>query len=97
MSDIDQPLLDWFAKRGWTAAPFQREVWRRFLRGESGLLHTPTGSGKTLAAFGGPLLQAMQAPAREKGDRSTQLARVVDHAVARARRRHGEDVARVDR
>ena len=70
MSEIDQPLLDLFAKRGWTAAPFQREVWRRFLSGESGLLHTPTGSGKTLAAFGGPLLQALP---RAKSDRSTQL------------------------
>ncbi|HEX4481993.1 MAG TPA: ligase-associated DNA damage response DEXH box helicase [Rudaea sp.] len=75
MNAIDQPLLDWFAQRAWTVAPFQREVWRRFLRGESGLLHTPTGSGKTLAAFGGPLLQALQSPAppRAKGDRSTQL------------------------
>src|ERR1700748_437345 len=43
---IDQPLLDWFAKRGWTATPYQREVWRRYLDGESGLLHTPTGGGK---------------------------------------------------
>ncbi len=56
---VEQPLDDWFAGRGWTIAPFQREVWHRYLRGESGLLHTPTGSGKTLAAFGGPLLQAI--------------------------------------
>ena len=73
MSDIDQPLLDWFAKRGWAVAPFQREVWRRFLDGESGLLHTPTGSGKTLAAFGGASLKALKSPPRAKGDRSTQL------------------------
>jgi ATP-dependent Lhr-like helicase len=75
MSATDQPLLDWFARRGWTAAPFQRDVWQRFLRGESGLLHAPTGSGKTLAAFGGPLLQALAMPPspRAKGDRSTQL------------------------
>ncbi|SJZ54236.1 ATP-dependent helicase Lhr and Lhr-like helicase [Lysobacter spongiicola DSM 21749] len=39
--------------------PFQRELWRRYLAGESGLLHTPTGSGKTLAAFGGALLEAL--------------------------------------
>ncbi len=43
----------WFAQRGWRPSPFQREVWRRYLAGESGLLHTPTGSGKTLAALGG--------------------------------------------
>lgn len=51
----------WFAQRGWRPLPFQREVWRRYLAGESGLLHTPTGSGKTLAALGGPILQALAA------------------------------------
>ena len=56
----DAPLADWFAGRGWRPAPFQREVWRRYLAGESGLLVTPTGSGKTLAALGGPLLQALK-------------------------------------
>lgn len=55
----DAPLAAWFAARGWKPAPFQRETWRRYLDGESGLLHTPTGSGKTLAAFGGPLLEAL--------------------------------------
>ena len=34
--------------RGWAPLPFQRDVWKRYLDGESGLLHTPTGSGKTL-------------------------------------------------
>lgn len=52
-------LEDWFARRGWSPAPFQQEVWTRYLRGESGLLHTPTGSGKTLAAFGGALIEAL--------------------------------------
>ncbi|VCU70436.1 putative ATP-dependent helicase Lhr [Pigmentiphaga humi] len=55
----DAPLAAWFASRGWKPAPFQRETWRRYLAGESGLLHTPTGSGKTLAAFGGPMLEAL--------------------------------------
>lgn len=55
----DGPLIQWFAARGWKPARFQREVWRRYLGGQSGLLHTPTGSGKTLAAIGGPLLQAL--------------------------------------
>ncbi len=52
-------LLEWFAQQGWQAFPFQREVWRRWRAGESGLLHTPTGSGKTLAAFGGALLDGL--------------------------------------
>lgn len=63
------PLADWFAGRDWRPAAFQREAWRRYLAGESGLLVTPTGSGKTLAALGGPLLQALRlgdAPARAR-------------------------------
>ncbi|MDT3485654.1 ligase-associated DNA damage response DEXH box helicase [Stenotrophomonas maltophilia] len=55
-------LEDWFVARGWRSLPFQRAMWRHYLAGESGLLHTPTGSGKTLAMFGGPLLQAMIDP-----------------------------------
>lgn len=61
---FDTPLRTWFAAQGWTPAPFQRDAWKRYLRGESGLLVTPTGSGKTLAAFGGPLLEGLRgAPA----------------------------------
>ena len=56
----DAPLTRWFDARGWKPAPFQRETWRRYLAGESGLLHTPTGSGKTLAAIGGALLDALK-------------------------------------
>ncbi len=57
----------WFDARGWRPLPFQKEVWRRYLAGESGLLHTPTGSGKTLAAIGGPLLEAMSMPSGAAG------------------------------
>ncbi len=52
-------LRAWFERRGWKPLPFQQAVWRHYLAGESGLLHTPTGSGKTLAMFGGPLLQGL--------------------------------------
>ncbi|MGH8089801.1 MAG: DEAD/DEAH box helicase, partial [Stenotrophomonas sp.] len=55
-------LTAWFASRGWAPLPFQKTMWRHYLAGESGLLHTPTGSGKTLAMFGGPLLQALADP-----------------------------------
>ena len=58
----EDALAAWFAQRGWTPAPFQRDVWARYLRGESGLLHTPTGSGKTLAAIGGALIEALGEP-----------------------------------
>jgi ATP-dependent Lhr-like helicase len=53
-------LLAWFAAQGWSPAPFQRQVWRHWQRGESGLLVTPTGSGKTLAALGGALLDGLR-------------------------------------
>ncbi|MCS4234641.1 ATP-dependent Lhr-like helicase [Stenotrophomonas sp. BIGb0135] len=55
-------LAAWFDSRGWTPLPFQKAMWRHYLAGASGLLHTPTGSGKTLAMFGGPLLQALADP-----------------------------------
>src|SRR5690606_26566720 len=57
---IEAPLTAWFSAQGWRAAPFQREAWRHYLAGGSGLLVTPTGSGKTLAALGGPLLEALR-------------------------------------
>ncbi|WP_382326876.1 DEAD/DEAH box helicase [Hydrogenophaga sp. UC242_50] len=56
----DAALLAWFAAQGWSPAPFQRQVWRHWQRGESGLLVTPTGSGKTLAALGGALLDGLR-------------------------------------
>jgi ATP-dependent Lhr-like helicase len=59
LRDARQALEGWFAAQGWTPLRFQREVWRRCLAGESGLLHTPTGSGKTLAMQGGPLIEAL--------------------------------------
>ena len=68
-STRDAPLRDWFTRRGWTAAAFQREAWARWLRGESGLIVTPTGSGKTLAAIGGPLIAGLASPPPAKARR----------------------------
>lgn len=76
-SDALQRLQAWFGSRGWKPLPFQRAMWRHYLAGSSGLLHTPTGSGKTLAMFGGPLLQAMidplPAPPRANAVRPLQV------------------------
>lgn len=52
-----EPVERWFEGRGWTPFPFQREVWRRYLAGESGLVHVATGFGKTLAAWLGPVME----------------------------------------
>ena len=48
----------WFAGRGWTPFPFQREVWTAMAAGRSGLLHASTGSGKTYAVWFGALARA---------------------------------------
>jgi len=51
----------WFAARGWSVFPFQREVWAAAARGESGLLHASTGSGKTYALWLAALQRAAAA------------------------------------
>ena len=51
----------WFASRGWSPLPFQREVWKEYLGGSSGLIHSATGTGKTLAAWCGPLIEFLDA------------------------------------
>ncbi|SDF38926.1 MULTISPECIES: ligase-associated DNA damage response DEXH box helicase [unclassified Duganella] len=48
----------WFAERGWTAFPFQREVWAAAAAGRSGLLHATTGAGKTYAVWFAALQRA---------------------------------------
>jgi ATP-dependent Lhr-like helicase len=52
----------WFASRRWAPFPFQREVWRAYLSGESGLVHAATGTGKTLAIWMAPIIEAMREP-----------------------------------
>ncbi len=53
------PAEQWFEKRGWEPFEFQREVWRAYLAGHSGLIHSATGTGKTLAAWFGPVLESL--------------------------------------
>src|SRR6476661_887864 len=50
----------WFASRGWSAFSFQREVWKAYRDGESGLIHAATGTGKTYAAWWAPLLEYIE-------------------------------------
>jgi ATP-dependent Lhr-like helicase len=49
----------WFADRGWTPFPFQRQAWAAYRAGRDGLIHASTGTGKTYAAWFGPLLEWM--------------------------------------
>ncbi|MFL5536595.1 MAG: DEAD/DEAH box helicase, partial [Gemmatimonadales bacterium] len=50
-------VREWFATEEWEPFPFQEEVWRAYLAGESGLIHAATGTGKTYAAWMGPILE----------------------------------------
>ena len=67
------PAEQWFESHGWKPFGFQRDVWRAYLEGESGLVHAATGTGKTLAVWWGPLLEylASQQP-MARGKRSRQ-------------------------
>ncbi|MBE9172498.1 ligase-associated DNA damage response DEXH box helicase [Cyanobium sp. LEGE 06143] len=49
------PIEAWFCQQGWRPMPFQRQCWRAYLQGRSGLIQVPTGSGKTYAAVMGPI------------------------------------------
>ncbi|MEP6907550.1 MAG: DNA ligase-associated DEXH box helicase, partial [Pseudoxanthomonas sp.] len=81
----DKPLAAWFKSQGWKPLPFQRELWRHYLHGHSGLLHTPTGSGKTLAAFGGPLLEALAMPTTASSKKNaTRELKVLSTAAEKA-------------
>jgi ATP-dependent Lhr-like helicase len=56
------PLQPFFKQRGWKPFPFQKETWKAYAAGKSGLLHAPTGQGKTLAVWLGPLAEALKEP-----------------------------------
>src|SRR5688572_33109862 len=74
----EQRVDEWFASRGWTPFPFQREVWREYLDGASGLIHAATGTGKTYAAWWGPLLEYLAEHRRDTpSDRHVEPLRVL--------------------
>ena len=73
MTDPLQPAIDWFERKGWSPFPFQLEVWRAYLNGESGLIHSATGSGKTYAAWLGPVLEWIAKPYEVKSKRGAKL------------------------
>ena len=52
-------IENWFAGRKWKVFPFQKQAWKSFLIGQSGLIHATTGTGKTLAAWLGPVIEAL--------------------------------------
>ena len=55
-----------FRKRGWRVFKFQRDAWKAYASGESGLVHAPTGTGKTYAVWFPPLAEWMTGQRRGK-------------------------------
>lgn len=49
----------WLVARGWRPFDFQRQTWRAYLQGQSGLVHATTGAGKTYAVWLGVLAEAL--------------------------------------
>ena len=76
-------VRQWFADQGWTPFPFQEETWRRYLAGESGMIHAATGTGKTYAAWLGPLAEALtERDARRNAAERTRNAVAADERAA---------------
>ncbi|RYG21374.1 DEAD/DEAH box helicase, partial [bacterium] len=69
------PIEAWFESRGWKAFAFQREVWREYLEGRSGLIHSATGTGKTLAAWLGPVTEWLETSPPSPVSKTNQLER----------------------
>ena len=61
------------AAQGWTAQPFQRDVWAHMTEGRSGLLNAPTGTGKTYAIWGGVVNAALRSQAQKSGAKADGL------------------------
>ena len=65
--EVLKPIEEWFQLKGWTPSPFQKQTWKAYLQGESGLIQVPTGSGKTLAAVMGPIARILSEQQQRKG------------------------------
>jgi ATP-dependent helicase Lhr and Lhr-like helicase len=49
-------ILGYFQSKGQKPFRFQRETWKAYCDGQSGLVHSATGTGKTMAVWLGPIL-----------------------------------------
>jgi ATP-dependent Lhr-like helicase len=59
----------WFKIQGWSSFEFQREAWKAYSDGYSGLVNAPTGSGKTYSLLI-PILLEPSANSKSKGPRA---------------------------
>ena len=59
---LPRPLVDWFARRGWSTRRHQLDMLREARAGRHALLVATTGAGKTLAGFLPTLAELIEAP-----------------------------------
>ena len=62
----------WFKKNGWEPFFFQKEAWKDYARGFSGIVNAPTGSGKTFSLLLPIILQGKYEENRGKPSRGLQ-------------------------
>jgi ATP-dependent Lhr-like helicase len=53
---FNQQVEQYFSAANMKPFAFQKQSWRAYLAGKSGLIHSATGTGKTLAVWMGPIL-----------------------------------------
>lgn len=58
---------NWFKSQNWKAQSFQKQCWKAYAEGKSGMLHAPTGSGKTYALWGGVIEEISRSKKNPKG------------------------------
>ena len=63
MNSVEQ----WFKSQNWEVQAFQKQCWKAYSQGKSGMLHAPTGSGKTYALWGGIVEEMSRSKILPKG------------------------------
>jgi ATP-dependent Lhr-like helicase len=63
MNSVEQ----WFKSQNWEVQSFQKQCWKAYSQGKSGMLHAPTGSGKTYALWGGIVEEMSRSKTLPKG------------------------------
>ena len=63
MNSVEQ----WFKSQNWEVQAFQKQCWKAYSQGKSGMLHAPTGSGKTFAIWGGIVEEMSRSKILPKG------------------------------
>jgi ATP-dependent Lhr-like helicase len=63
MNSVEQ----WFKSQNWEVQSFQKQCWKAYSQGKSGMLHAPTGSGKTYALWGGIVEEMSRSKILPKG------------------------------